>query len=65
MVAGYREVAERKEILVAEGRFELTQHTGSSRGLTRFPYPELGHSPTSYLKRYAYAHVGDGTLGPL
>jgi hypothetical protein len=35
----------------------------TSRGLTRFPYPELEHSPTSYLTRHGYAHVGDGTLG--
>jgi hypothetical protein len=31
MVAGYREVAEREEILVAEGRFELTPHAGSKQ----------------------------------
>jgi len=31
MFAGYREVAERKEILVAEGGFELRQDAGSKQ----------------------------------
>jgi hypothetical protein len=67
MFAGYREVAERKEILVAEGGFELRQDAGSKQveDLLDFLYPELEHSPTSYLTRCGYAHVGDGTSGSL
>src|SRR5437016_13964561 len=34
-------------------------------GLTRFPYPELGYSPASYLTRCGYAHIGAGALGSL
>ena len=50
---------------LAESGIESQRRAGSSRGLTRFPYPELEHSPTSYLTRHGYAHVGDGTLGSL
>jgi hypothetical protein len=60
MVAGYWKIAEGKEKFGCGSRFELRQPAGSKRveDLLDFLYPELEHSPTSYLTRRGYAQAG-------